>query len=450
MGSSKTIRIGAGSAHEGDDIYGAQILAERGDLDYIVFDCQSEVALSKAFLRRENGIPGYDVLFEAKLRKILPACVSRGTKIIANAGILDPKGAAVAISKVCSEMGYGHLKVAYVSGGEVTDQLRQLDPVIADTNAPLSAFGNAFLGAVAYGGAREIVAALAQDADIVITPRAGDSEQYLAAMMHEFGWSFDDWEKIGRGLGLGHLVECSAQVTGGCYADPGRKDVDGLERLGFPILEVEADGSAVISKVEGTGGVINEQTCREQLVYEIGDPSRYIHADAIVDFTTTTITQVGPDRVRIEGTGGKPKTDTAKIGLAVREGYIGVGRLLFGGVGALEKARLAAEICRKQLVERHGFSEDRLRFDFIGFNALFDWGTDPDAVREVELRVSGRAFTRAEAADVMTAVSLLPCNGPAGVFWPRPTDQGGIEEIMGYHSTLLPQDAVRYEVHVAN
>ncbi|WP_411037602.1 acyclic terpene utilization AtuA family protein [Shinella sp. BYT-45] len=450
MGSSKTIRIGAGSAHEGDDVYGAQILAEKGDLDYIVFDCQSEVALSKAYTRRENGIPGYDILFEAKLRKILPACVGRGTRIIANAGILDPKGAADAIIKVCRELGYGHLKVAYVSGGDVTDQLRQENPTIADTNAPLSAFGNAFLGAVAYGGAREIVAALAEGADIVITPRAGDSEQYLAAMIHEFGWSFDDWERMGRGLGLGHLVECSAQVSGGCYADPGRKDVEGLDRLGFPILEVEADGSAVITKVEGTGGVINEQTCREQLIYEISDPARYIHADAIVDFTTTRITQVGADRVRIEGTGGKPKTDTVKVGLAVREGYIGVGRLLFGGVGALEKARLAAEICRKQLIERHGFSEDRLRFDYIGFNALFDWGTDPSAVREVELRVSGRALTRAEAAEVMTAVSLLPCNGPAGVFWPRPTDQGGIEEIMGYYSTFLPHDEVKYQVHLAN
>jgi hypothetical protein len=443
---SKTIRIGGGSAYEGDHLDAAQVLAEKGQLDYLVFDCLSEKTISEAYLRKDGGLPCYDVLLEPKLRAVLAACRKNGTRLILNGGILDPEAAAQKTREICDSLGLKGVKIAYAVGGDVFDDVRQRDPEVLETGKPVSSLGNELLGAHAYGGARPIVEALAGGADIVITARAGDSEQYLAPMIHEFGWSFDDWDRIGAGLGLGHLLECAGQVSGGFYADPGRKDVPDLDALGFPFVDVDQDGIGVISKVEGTGGIVNEMTCKEQIVYEIGDPRRYIHLDGIVDFTTTEVSQVGPDRVRVAGTTGHPRTDLAKVALAVREGYVGLGRIMYGGTGCYEKAKLAADIVVKRLHKLHGIDPAAVRIDYVGVNALFDWGIDPALVKEVELRVSGHFKTRDEALKLPLEVSMLPCNGPSGASWGRPLDQGGVEHVMGFFSTLMPQDAIPYEV----
>jgi hypothetical protein len=447
MTMKQMLRLGAGSAHEGDDLDAARAVAERGKLDYIVFDCSSEKAISMAFMRKQAGLPAYDILLEPKLRAVLPGCVRNGTKIIANAGALDPEGAARLAVDVCRDLGVKGLKVAYVLGGDVSDIVRQRDPIVRETGKPVSALGNDMMGALAYGGFEAIVDALRSGADIVLTPRAGDSEQFLAPMIHEFGWKFDDWDKIGSGLGIGHLLECGAQITGGYFAEPGLKDVPGLHRLGFPIGEVEPDGSAIITKLPDTGGVVNEQSCKEQLVYEIGDPAAYIHAPGVVDFTTTSVRQAGPDRVRIAGTTGHPRTSTARVALAVRQGFIGMGRVLYGGTGAYRKARLAADMVGRQLRERYGAKDSDLRFDYIGYNALFDWGGDPDVLKEIELRVTGRFLTKDEAQKVRVLVSQLPVNGPAGAAWGRPLDQGGVEEVVTFYSTLLPHKDIKYSVH---
>lgn len=445
-----TIRIGAGSAFESDHHDAAQVSAEKGDLDYIVFDCLAEKTLSEAYARRDNGQAAFDLWLVSKLRAVLPGCVKNGTRIIMNGGILDPKGAAQAAADLCNELGFRGLKIAYVEGGDVTDLVRQLNPKLIDADKQVSDLGNEFLGAQAYGGAREIVNALADGADIVITSRAGDSEQYLAPMIHEFGWKWDDWQKIGAGLGLGHLLECAGQVTGGFFSDGTSKIADGLDELGFPIAEVSADGSAVITKVEGTGGVVSVQTCREQMVYEIGDPSRYLHADGAVDFTTTSFEQVGPDRVRVSGTGGHPKPQTAKIAIATREGFVGLGRIMYGGTGAVAKAKIAADIVLKRLQKLHKLDTSEVRVDYVGLNALFDWKVDPDSLKEVELRICGQFPTREEASKIAYEVSLLPCNGPAGAAWGRPLDQGGVEEIIGYHSALIPEQNIRYQLDSIN
>jgi hypothetical protein len=225
------------------------------------------------------------------------------------------------------------------------------------------------------------------------------------------------------------------------------KQVDGLHRLGFPIAEVEPDGSAVITKLEGTGGLIDERTTKEQLLYEIGDPAAYVHGAGVVDFTTTTVRQVGPDRVAVCGTTGHPRTSSARVALAVREGFVGTGRVIYGGPGAYAKARMAADIVEKQLVERYSAKKSDLRFDYIGFNALFDWGGDPSSLREIELRVAGRFMTREEARKVQMLVSQLPVSGPAGAAWGRPLDQGGVEEIVTFYSTLLDHGDIDYTVH---
>jgi len=441
------LRVGAGSAHEGDDLDAARALAEDGNLDYIAFDCTSEKAVSIAYARKQNGLPAYDVQLEAKLRAVLPGCVRRGTRILANSGAFDPEGAARLTVEVCRELGFASLKVAYVTGSDVTDLVRDLNPIVRETGQPASVLGDRLAGALAYGGYQAMVEALAAGADIVITSRAGDSEQFLAPMIHEFGWKLDDWDRIASGLGVGHLLECGAQITGGYFADPGLKDVDGLHRLGFPFAEVEPSGAAVISKLPGTGGVVNELTCKEQLLYEIGDPAAYVHAPGTVDFTTTTIREVGPNRVRVEGTTGHPRTDTARVALVVKQGAVGMGRVVYGGTGAYRRATLAAEMVGRQLQERCGVAPSDMRFDYIGYNALFDWGQDPDALREIELRVTARFDTVAEARMVQRFVSQLPVNGPAGAAWGRPIDQGGVEDVITFFSTLVPHDRIDYRVH---
>ena len=444
--SDRILRLGAGSAHEGDDLKAAAAVAREGRLDYIVFDCTSEKAISFAYQRRLAGLPAYDDKWEPKLRAVLRHCMANGTRIVANSGGLDPQGAARVAAEVARELGFPGLKIAYVDGADVSDQVRERECIVRETDRPVSALGNEFLGALAYGGSDEIVAALRAGAAIVITPRAGDSEQFIAPMIHEFGWAPDDWNRIGAGLGVGHLMECAAQVSGGYFSEPGRKAVQGLHRLGFPIAEVAADGSAVITKLDGTGGLIDARTVKEQLTYEIGDPANYVHGAGVVDFTTTTVEDVGPDRVRVAGTTGHARPRTARVAIAVREGWIGMGRIIYGGTGAYEKATIAADIVKRQLVERFGAEEGNLRFDYIGMNALFDWGIDPASVREVELRVTGRFMTRDEARKVQMLVSQLPVSGPAGAAWGRPLDQGGVEEIVTFYSTLLDREAIPYRV----
>jgi hypothetical protein len=446
MKDRNVLRLGSGSAHEGDDLKAAASIAREGNLDYIVFDCTSEKAISFAYQRQAAGLPAYDDKLEPKLRTVLPHCIRSGTKIILNGGGLDPKGAGELAAEVARDLGLKDMKVAYVDGANVSDIVRQKDPTVLETGKPVSSLGNEFLGALAYGGSDQIVTALDEGADIVITPRAGDSEQFLAPMIHEFGWRADDWDRIGSGLGIGHLMECAAQVSGGFFAGPGRKEVKGLHRLGFPIAEVHEDGSAVITKLEGSGGLIDERTVKEQLVYEIGDPSNYVHASGVVDFTTTAVEQEGPDRVRIHGTTGRKRPSKARVALAVRQGFIGMGRVIYGGPEAYPKAQMAAEIVGKQLEERFGARRSDLRFDYIGVNALFDWGVDSSAVREVELRVTGRFMTREEARKVQMLVSQLPVSGPAGAAWGRPLDQGGVEDVVSFYSTLLDISDIPYRI----
>ena len=444
----QSLRLGAGSAHEGDDLDAAALLAEKGELDYIIFDCTSEKAISLALIRRANAMPAFDSRLESKLRAVAPACMRNGTKIIANAGGFDPVGAAELTAEVCRDLGLKGVKIAYVTGADVSDTLRLKDPIVLETGKPVSALGNDMLGALAYGGTQSICDALADGADIVITQRAGDSEQFLAPMLHEFGWSLDEHDKIASGLGVGHLVECGAQISGGYFADPGYKDVPDLHRLGFPIVEMDESGAAIITKLPGAGGVISEQTCTEQLLYEIGDPANYVHGSGVVDFTTTRITEVGPNRVRIDGTTGRPRTSEARVAVAVREGYMGMGRIIYGGEGAYAKAELAADMVRHQLQDRCGIADEDMRFDYIGVNALFDWGIDPGSVREVELRIAARCMTLKEAQKVPYFASQLPCNGPAGGAWGRPIDQGGVEEIITFYSTRLPHSEIQYQLQM--
>jgi hypothetical protein len=447
--AAKTVRLGGGSAYEADRLDAAAGLAKSGAVDYLVFDCLSEKTLIECSLRQGRGLPACDVFLKTKLRHVLPDAHANGTKVIANAGGLDVDGAAREVLDLCRELDLSGVKVGWVRGGDVRDHVLREDPVVTQTGRPVSALEEDIVCAHAYGGAEPIVEALGRGADVVLSSRAGDAAQFLAPLLYTFGWAPDNWELVGKGLGIGHLMECGGHLSGGYFADPGYKEVPRLEDIGFPIAEVDADGEAVITKLPGTGGLVDERVCKEQLLYEIGDPAEYIHGDGLVDFTETRLIQEGPDRVRLTGIRGGPRPDTVKVVLGVREGFVGMARVMYGGTGAYDRARYAASIVATRLQTYHDIDPARVRFDYVGVNALFPWPVDTSAVKEVELRVAGAFPTRAEAEAMVYEVGTLPCNGPTAASWGRPLDQGGVEEVVGFYSTLIPHDVVNYEVCVA-
>jgi acyclic terpene utilization AtuA family protein len=262
-----TLRIGAGSAWWGDRISPAALNAEKGDLDYLCFETMAEATVSAAQVRkrRDPSFPGYDTWLDDRMRAVLPACLKRGAKIITNQGWINPDGAAHRIAHWLREFGATGIKVASINGGLITDSVLELTDAILENGQPTSTLQPNLVSAEVYLGAEPIVEALKQGAHIVVSGRVADPSIFMAPMMYEFGWDALDHTRLGRGNGLGHLIECGAQVTGGYFADPGLKDVPRPWDLAFPILEVESDGSAVLTKVEGTGGCINLMTVKEQM-----------------------------------------------------------------------------------------------------------------------------------------------------------------------------------------
>jgi hypothetical protein len=292
-----------------------------------------------------------------------------------------------------------------------------------------------------YLGAGPIVEALADGADVVVTGRVADPTIFLAPMVHEFGWSLDDAPRLGLGTGMGHLMECGAQVTGGYFADPGFKDVPDPWNLAFPIAEVAADGTAVLTKVDGTGGCVDLRTVKEQLLYEVHDPANYLTPDVVVDFTTTLLERVGPDRVRVSGIGGKPRTPTLKASIAVTEGFIGEDMFFYAGLGALQRAELARDILLRRF-EIVGLQAEEVRIDFLGVNAIHGPISRPaEEPYEVGVRVAARCASRAEADKVGREVDAMAVSG-VGMTGKRVPFQDRVREVVGVWSALVDRDAV--------
>ena len=444
-----TVRLGSGSGAGGDRIDAALKLAEYGEIDYLIFDAQSEKAYSESALRKAKGDIGYDVTLGRTLRTVLPTCVKNGVKIIHNGGSADVEGAVKLAAEICDELNISGIKVAYTQPDSSADFIKEINPVTTETGEPVSTFGDRLVAAITYQGAPLIVEGLRRGANIVITSRAGDSTQFLAPLIFEMDWRLDDWDLMARGLSIGHLMECGAQLSGGYHADPGMKDVSGLDDIGMPIAEVQANGDAIITKVSNTGGVVSERTVKEQLLYELHDPSNYIHNDGVVDFTNTEIKQAGSNRVSVTGTRGHPRPSMVKVLLGVRENFVAVSRAYYGGTGAYARAKLAADTIAERATHVHGIDRSALRFDFVGVNALFPWpDIDLSAVKEVELRVSGYFETQEQAWEVLHDVESLALNGPAGVSQGLRLDyQAGPEQVIGLYTTLLPQEAVQFDVH---
>lgn len=414
MVAQRAIRIGAGAGFSGDRIDPAVELAAKGHLDYLVFECLAERTIALAQLARlEDPEAGFDPLLEARLRAVLPDCARNGVRIISNMGAANPLGAARAASAIARELGLTGLRIAAVTGDDVTDRVRAGDYRFMEDGRQTASLANRIVSANAYLGARPVAGALAAGADIVLTGRVADPALFLGPLIHEHGWAEDDWDRLACGVLAGHLLECAGQITGGYFADPGYKDVPGLARLGFPIGIVAGDGGLEITKVEGSGGIVTVATCTEQLLYEIDDPAAYLQPDATADFSRVRVAQAGPDRVAVSGARGRPRPERLKVSVGYRDGFIGEGQISYAGPGAAARGELARAILRERMAPHAGELED-LRFDLIGLDALH--GARPSAAEpcETRLRVAGRSPSRAAAERIGHEVEALYTNGPAG------------------------------------
>lgn len=448
--TGKRVRIGSGSAYWGDIVEPAVELAEKGDVQYISFDSLAELTMS-VFQRAKMRDPskGYipDVL--AILRRVLPAAARNGITLIFNGGAANPESCGTAVRELCMEMGLSGLRVATVVGDDVLDALDGLDAggqlVNLDTGeVGVAGIRDRIVAAHAYIGSEGILDALQGGADIVLTGRVADSSLYVAPIMHEMGWSFDDpdWNRIGAAVTLAHIVECSACCTGGMsnmWAD-----VPEPWHIGFPILEVtdRPEGVVgVISKVPGSGGLINEWTIKEHLLYEVHDPANYLMPDGVADFTTLTLTEVGPDAVRIEGMTGKPRPATLKTQVGYRDGWIAEGIAVFSWPDALGKAERAKEFLtyryRDMAIEPEAIEMTYLGRDSLhGATVAGPLESDP---AEVCLRVAARTLTRSDADAVRREITHLWTLGGVGTAFGAPLP---LREVIGLWPTLVPRETV--------
>jgi hypothetical protein len=438
-----TLRIGSGSAWWGDRISPAQRNAAEGDLDYLCFETMAESTVSAAQIRarRDPAFGGYDTYLEERFHAVLPHCIRRGTRIISNQGWIDPVAAAKTIRRLLDEHGASDWPVAAVTGNVITDSVKELGDRIFETGAPLEDLPGEIVSAEAYLGAEPIVSALRQGARVVVTGRLADPALFLAPMMHEFGWAADDAHLLGQGAGIGHLMECGAQITGGYYPDPGYKDVPEPWDLAFPIAEVEPDGATVITKLPG-GGVVNRETVLEQMFYEVHDPAYYITPDVVVDFTTADVEEIGADRVRVANIGGVERTPTLKVSIGVTEGWMGEDMFFYAGPGALGRARLAETILRERFAIV-GLQAEDLRIDFLGMNAIHGPASVPPAEEpyEIAVRVAARTSTRAEAEKVGREVDGMAVSGISATGKRVPFGER-VREVIGIWSTLVPRDDI--------
>lgn len=437
------LRIGCGAGYSGDRIEPAVELARDGRLDYLVFECLAERTIALAQLARAaDPTQGFDPLLDARMRAVLPVAAARGITIVTNMGAANPHAAAAMVAGIARDLGLAGLRIAAVTGDDVMEYVKGHDALPVEGGECIGDLAARLVSANAYIGADPIVQALAGGAHVVITGRAADPSLFLAPLVHRFGWRWDDWHRLGAGTVAGHLLECAGQVTGGYFADPGRKPVEGLARLGFPLAEIHDDGSLVVTKVPGSGGQVTEATCKEQLLYEIHDPSAYATPDVVADFSRVSVEGVGPDAVAVRGATGHPRPDMLKVSVGYRDGFIGEGQISYAGPGAIERGRLAIAIVKERLA-MSGPDVLELRTDLIGVDAVCPDARVPRADPfEVRVRVAGRVRTAADARRIGNEVETLYTNGPAG----GAGASASVREVVAVVPAFIPRSAVQTAV----
>ncbi|WP_324824956.1 acyclic terpene utilization AtuA family protein [Sinanaerobacter sp. ZZT-01] len=444
----KKIRIGSGAGYAGDRIEPAVELMEKGNLDYIMFECLAErtIAIGQQD-KMKDPKKGYNQLLEARMRKILPLAKKNGIKVITNMGSANPLAAAEVTVALAKELGVSGLKIAAVTGDDIFDDIKKYyDNHVLELDCSLGEIQESILSTNVYCGADGIIEALKNEADIIITGRVSDPALAIGPLVHEFGWNLEkNPEQMGQAVLVGHLLECGGQVTGGYYADPGYKDVPNLERLGFPLIEIDETGEIIVTKVEGSGGIVSTDTCKEQMIYEIHNPQKYMTPDVIADFSHVTFTQVGKDRVKAMHATSHGKPETLKVSVGYKDCFIGEGEISYGGSNCMNRAKLAAEIVEKRL-QLIGVEMEEYRTDFIGYNSLYKSEISdqfaPDHFSEIRVRCSGRTKDRHNAELIANEVEALYTNGPAGGAGATKK----VSEVVSICSIFVPREIVDIKV----
>jgi len=448
------VRVAGGQGFWGDLLTAPVDQVRGGQIDYLMLDYLAEVTMSilqKQKSRDPNA--GYARDFVSLMREILPDCVERNIKVTANAGGVNVEGCANAVKDVARDLGLsGKIKIGMITGDDILPRLDEfIEKGVAiknmETGEPLHAIRDKVQSANVYLGAQPIVEALDKGAQIVIGGRLTDTGLTLAPLMHEFGWTFEDWDKVATGTIAGHIIECGAQCSGGnCQFD--WQDIPNMENVGFPIVEAFPSGEFVITKHEGTGGRVNIPSIKEQLLYEMGDPHEYITPDVIADFTTIHLKEDGEDRVRVFGIKGKPKTEFYKLSVAYAAGWKAVGTLVYSYPDAFEKAKAADKILRARL-ERLGLKFDVILTEFVGVNATHGHlaGEPAKDIPEVQLRFGVRGQSKEAVERFTKELAPLILTGPpsvTGFAGGRPK----VEEIMAYFPALIPKSLIETKVEI--
>lgn len=451
MSQPTTLLIANGQGFWGDSVDAPVRLLDEGPLDYLTLDYLAEVTMSIMEKQRSRDpAKGYATDFVDLVGRILPRLRERDVRVVANAGGVNPEACRRALVAVARQQGARGLKIGTVRGDDILERLDELvDSGVAlanlDDGRPLEAVRERVLSANVYLPSFPAAEALSRGARIVVTGRSTDPGLVLAPLIAEFGWGERDWNLLAAGTVAGHIVECGAQCTGGNFSR--WWEVDGWDHLGYPVLEVERDGSFVVTKHEGTGGLVTVDTVGEQLVYEMGDPTRYVTPDCVVDFTSIRLEQEAPDRVRVRGIRGSPATDTYKVSISYLAGYKATGDLTVSGPDALAKARICADALWGRL-RRAGVEFEETSTEFVGVDSCHGPIADPPAVvNEVVLRVGVRDPDRAKVDRFGKELAPLVTSGPPGVTGfaggrPKAT------EVLGFWPALIPKRLVTPVVEV--
>ncbi len=446
------IRVASGQGFWGDLPTAPLDQVTKGPIDYIMMDFLAEVTMSiMQKQKRRNPDTGYAKDLVSYVDQILPACVEGDIKIITNGGGANPKACAAAIIDCAKKKNLKGLRVGIVTGDDILPHLHQLQRqghrlANMESGAELDAVAERMLSANVYFGARPIVEALGKGAQIVITGRTTDTALTLAPMIHEFGWKETDWDKLASGTVAGHILECGGQASGGNFSADW-KSVPDLSHIGFPIAEAYPNGDVVITKHEGTGGLVSVQTVKEQIVYELGDPVNYITPDCVADFTSIRLSDDGPNRVRMTSVRGKPATDSYKVSMAYLDGYTAIGTITFSWPDALAKAEAADQIIRERLKGQDLHFEE-IRSEYLGYNSSHGpLASMPNEINEVVLRIGVRDHNHKAVESFGKELAPLILTGPPGA-----TGFGGgrpkAKEVIAYWPALIQKSAVAPKVSI--
>ena len=446
----KMVNIGSGSAFWGDMLEPALELAERADVKYIGFDHLAE--LTMALLNRiklKDPQKGYVPDIVPWMKRLLPIAMPKGIKLITNAGGANPLQAAEEVKKIISELGLGPAKIGVVFGDDILPHINEIRAKgwkfknLDTGEEDIDRIEDEIVAANAYIGADLIVNELKEGVDIVITGRVSDNALYVGPLMYEFGWDFSDkyTDLIAAAITVGHIIECAACVTGGMSNM--WKVAERPWEVGFPIAEVYENGEAVITKTPGSGGIVNEWTVKEHLIYEVMDPANYIMPDGIADFTSVKIHEEGRNRVRVTNMKGKPRPETLKVCIGYRDGFIGEGWVFFPWPDALEKAKWAERWVRERF-KRIGVQFEELRIDYVGINMLHGEvaPVEDKDYNEIGLRIAAKTKTREEAEAVRREATHLWNTGPLGTSFGVPLK---VRPVIALWPSLVPREAVKTE-----